>query len=65
VVNNTLVRKKELTSATKMQIYSSVYKPTLIYGSESLAMFDKHDSRITVAEMRLLRAAAKRLNGIE
>jgi hypothetical protein len=34
-INNTLVRKKELTSKTKMQIYNSVYKPTLIYGSES------------------------------
>jgi hypothetical protein len=57
-INNTLVRKKELTSKTKMQIYNSVYKPTLIYGSESWTMLDKHDSRITATEMRLLRAAA-------
>jgi hypothetical protein len=57
-INNTLVRKKELTSKTKMQIYNSVYKPTLIYGSESWTMLDKHDSRITAAEMRFLGAAA-------
>jgi hypothetical protein len=41
-----------------MQIYNSVYKLTLIYGSESWTMLDEHDSRITAAEMRFLRAAA-------
>jgi hypothetical protein len=41
-----------------MQIYNSVHKPTLIYGSESWIMLDKHNSRITGAEMRFLRAAA-------
>jgi hypothetical protein len=39
-----------------MQIYNSVYKPTLIYGSEIWTMLDKRD-RITAAEMRFLRAA--------
>jgi hypothetical protein len=57
-INNTLVRKKELASKTKMQIYSDVYKLTLICGSESWTMLDKHDSRITAADMRFLRAAA-------
>jgi hypothetical protein len=57
-VEKTVVRKKELTSKTKMQIYYSVYKPTLVYGSESWTMSDKHDSRITAAEMRFLGAAA-------
>jgi hypothetical protein len=41
-----------------MQIYNSVYKPTLIYESESWTMLNKHDSRIPAAEMRFLRAAA-------
>ena len=41
-----------------MQIYNSVYKPTLIYGSESWTVLDKHDSRITATEMRFLGAAA-------
>jgi hypothetical protein len=43
-INNTLVRKKELTSKTKRQIYNSVYKPTLVYGSKSWTVLDKHDS---------------------
>jgi hypothetical protein len=41
-----------------MQIYNSVYKLTLIYGSESWTVVDKHDSRISAAEMRFLGAAA-------
>jgi hypothetical protein len=57
-MNNTLVRKKELTSKTKMQIFTIVYKPTLICGSGSWTVLDKHDSRFTAAEMRFLRAAA-------
>jgi hypothetical protein len=40
-----------------MQIHNSVYKPTLIYGSGSWTMLDKHDRRIAAAEMRFLRAA--------
>jgi hypothetical protein len=43
-----------------MQIHNSVYKLTLIYGSESWTVLNKHDSRITAAEMRFLRAAAGR-----
>jgi hypothetical protein len=42
----------------KMHIHKSVYKPTLIYGSESWTVLDKHDSRIADAEMRFLGAAA-------
>ena len=41
-----------------MQIHNSVYKLTLIYGSESWTMLDKHDSRIAAAEMRFIGAAA-------
>jgi hypothetical protein len=49
------VGKKEVDPKTKIQIYKSVYIPTLIYGAESWPLTIKHESRIIVTEMKFLR----------
>ena len=52
---NTIVGKREISTKTKMQIYKSVIVPIAQYGTESLALMDKHRSKLTGAEMKYLR----------
>jgi len=44
--------KKEINNNTKMRIYTMVYLPSLLYGSESWKILTKYEIRITGAEMR-------------
>ena len=37
-INNTVLGKKEVDPKSKIQIYKSVHIPTLIYGTEILAL---------------------------
>ena len=38
-----------------MRIYKTVFVPTLLYGSESVTILDKHKNRIQTSEMKYLR----------
>jgi hypothetical protein len=53
-----VVTKVELSKKTKLAIFKSVYRPTLIYGHEQWVMTEKIRSRIQSAEMRFLRRVA-------
>ena len=59
-INKTIVNKKEVSEKTKMQIYRTVFLPTLLYGSESWARTTKTDQRITATEMKYLRRVANK-----
>lgn len=54
-MNSTIMGKKEISNKTKLQIYNAVMVPITLYGTESLALQDKHLSRITAVEMRCMR----------
>ena len=54
-LNKTVINKKELGVKTKMQIYQTVYLPTLLYGCETWDRTTKTDSQVTAAEMKYLR----------
>jgi hypothetical protein len=54
-INQTIVGKKEINSNTKMRTYKMVYLPRLLYDSESWTMLTKHESRITGAELEVLK----------
>jgi hypothetical protein len=51
-MNNTILGKKEVEPKTKIQIYKSVYIPTLTYGAESWPLTTKYESRIIATEMK-------------
>lgn len=53
-----VVTKAEISLKTKLAIFKSVYRPTLIYGHEQWVMSERVRSRIQAAEMRFLRRAA-------
>jgi hypothetical protein len=44
---------------TRIQIYNTLALPTLLYGSENWTMKANDKTRITAAEMRLMRTTAK------
>jgi hypothetical protein len=55
LINNTIVGKREVSTKVKLQVYKTVFLPILIYGAETWTLLDKHESRITSAEMKYLR----------
>ena len=59
-INRTIISKKEITEKTKLQVYNSIYKPTLTYGSESWPINNKIEKQITAAEMKFLRRVANK-----
>ena len=54
-MNNTILGKKKVQPETKIQIYKSVYIPTLKYGAEGWPLTTKHESRIIAKEIKFLR----------
>ena len=59
-INKTIINKKEIEPKTKLQIYQSIYLPTLLYGCETWARTTKVDSQVTAAEMKYLRRVANK-----
>ncbi|CAF3092932.1 unnamed protein product, partial [Rotaria sp. Silwood2] len=53
-----VVTKVELSKKTKLAIFKSVYRPTLIYGHEQWILTENTRSRIQSAEIRFLRRVA-------
>jgi hypothetical protein len=54
-INKRFLGKKESSQKTKMAICSSIYIPTLLYGSESWVITEKQKQNIQTAEMKYLR----------
>ena len=54
-INKTVISKKEVDTKTKLQVYNSIYQPTLLYGAESWPITRKIESQIVATEMRYLR----------
>jgi hypothetical protein len=52
---NAIVGIKELKVDTKMRIYKTVFIPTLLYGTGSVTILDKHNSRMQTSEIKHLR----------
>lgn len=55
-LSNSFLRKKEISERTKMSVYNAIYRPILMYGSESWVMDRRTESKIQAMEMRYLRA---------
>ena len=41
-MNNTIIGKTEISNKTKLQIFNAVIVPIISYGTESLALYEKH-----------------------
>src|SRR3978361_427810 len=54
-LNRTLIRKKEVYTGTKMTVYKTIFRPILIYGSESWVLTQQQRNKIQAVEMKFLR----------
>ena len=53
--NRKLLKNKDLNSASKLQIYKSIIRPTVTYGCETWTMMVTQQNRLLVFERRVLR----------
>src|SRR3978361_55597 len=54
-LNRTLIRKKEVSTGTKMTVYKTIFRPILIYGSESWVLTQQQRNKTPGVEMKFLR----------
>ena len=54
-LNRPFIRKREVSTSTKMVVYNTVFKPILTYGSESWVLTQRQKSKIQAVEMKFLR----------
>ena len=54
-LTKSIIGRKEVSRKTKMTIFKTIYRPTLIHGSESWVLNDPLRSRMQVIEMKYLR----------
>ena len=59
-INRMIINKKEIETKTKLQIYKTIYVPTLLYGSESWPMNTRIEQQVTATEMKYLRRVANK-----
>ena len=53
--NRKLLKNKDLNSASKLQIYKSIIRPSVTYGCETWNMMGTEKNRLLVFERRILR----------
>ena len=54
-ISGTIFGKKEINKKTKTRLYNAIIEPVLMYGSESWPTQNKHISRATAVQMKVLR----------
>lgn len=57
-LNNSFIRKREVSLKTKIRIFKTIYEPVLLYGGETWVLSARNRSKIQACEMRYLRAVA-------
>ncbi|CAH1987605.1 unnamed protein product, partial [Acanthoscelides obtectus] len=55
-MNTSFLRKKMTSRKTKMTVYRTVFRPILIFGSESWVLTNRQKSKLQVIDMKYLRA---------
>lgn len=55
-LNNSFIKKKEVSIKTKIRIFKTIYEPVLLYGAETWVLSARNKSKIQACEMRYLRA---------
>ena len=50
-----VVDQKELSKITKLRVYNAIVKPTVLYGSETWTLQNRHMKKLQATEMRCLR----------
>ena len=50
-----VVDRRELSKTTKVRVYNTIVKPTLLYGSETWTLQKRHMKKLQAVEMRYLR----------
>ena len=50
-----VVDRKELSKTTKLRVYNTIVKPTLLCGSEMWTLQNRHMKKLQATEMRYLR----------
>ena len=54
-LNKEVVDPKELSKTTKLSVYNAIVKPSLLYGSETWTLQNRHMKKLQATEMRYLR----------
>ena len=55
VLRKEVVDRKELSKTTKLRVYNTIVKPTLLYSSGTWTLQNRHMKKLQATEMRYLR----------
>lgn len=54
-MNKTFINKREVTKKTKMNVYKTIFRPILTYGSETWTLSNRMKKKLEATEMKYLR----------
>lgn len=55
-LNSKFIRRREISTGTKLTVYNTIFRPILTYGSESWILTRQQKSKLQAVEMKYLRA---------